>query len=376
MVDGDDQGLLRRWARTRPSARSNGRLAARRWRSSTGWWCATSTRPRRPRSGTTRPRSRRRDAPEDIGTEVFFLPAAAHAEKDGTFTNTQRLLQWHDKAVEPPGDAARELWFFYHLGRRLKELYADSTDATDRPLRDLDLGLPDARRAHGEPTPRRCCARSTATRGRRASPLSGFTDAQGRRLHGLRLLDLLRRLRRRGEPGPRAASRGPEQTWVAPRAGAGPGRRTAASSTTAPRPTPRATRGRERKRYVWWDAEKGEWTGHDVPDFEPTKPPDYRPPDGRAAASDAHRRRRPVHHAGRRQGAGSSCRRPRTGRCRRTTSRGVAGREPRSTGQQGNPRGASCSTRPTTRYHRAAATRASRTCSPPTGSPSTTPRAA
>jgi formate dehydrogenase major subunit len=29
---------------------------------------------------------------EDIGTEVFFLPAAAHTEKDGSFTNTQRML--------------------------------------------------------------------------------------------------------------------------------------------------------------------------------------------------------------------------------------------------------------------------------------------
>ncbi len=41
---------------------------------------------------------------EDIGTEVFFLPAATHTEKDGSFTNTQRLLQWHHKAVEPEGD--------------------------------------------------------------------------------------------------------------------------------------------------------------------------------------------------------------------------------------------------------------------------------
>jgi len=30
---------------------------------------------------------------EEIPTEVFFLPAAAHVEKDGSFTNTQRLLQ-------------------------------------------------------------------------------------------------------------------------------------------------------------------------------------------------------------------------------------------------------------------------------------------
>ncbi len=38
---------------------------------------------------------------EEIETEVFFFPAAAHTEKDGTFTNTQRMVQWHHKAVEP-----------------------------------------------------------------------------------------------------------------------------------------------------------------------------------------------------------------------------------------------------------------------------------
>jgi formate dehydrogenase major subunit len=65
--------------------------------------------------------------PEDIATEVFFFPAAAHSEKDGSFTNTQRLLQWHHTAIEPPGDARSELWFAYHLGRRLKELYAGPT---------------------------------------------------------------------------------------------------------------------------------------------------------------------------------------------------------------------------------------------------------
>ncbi len=59
--------------------------------------------------------------PETIDTEVFLFPAAGHAEKDGCFTNTQRLNQFHEKAVEPPGDARSETWFMYHLGRRLKE---------------------------------------------------------------------------------------------------------------------------------------------------------------------------------------------------------------------------------------------------------------
>ena len=135
---------------------------------------------------------------EDIGTEVFFLPAAAHTEKDGSFTQTQRLLQWHHQAVEPPGDCRSELWFTYHLGRIIREKLAGSTDPRDRPLLDLTwdyptggpIAEPDAeavlREINGwDATP-------SATR-----QLHGV---EGGRLNGLRLLDLLRLLRRRREP--------------------------------------------------------------------------------------------------------------------------------------------------------------------------------
>src|SRR6185369_895303 len=69
---------------------------------------------------------------EDIETEVFFFPAASHVEKEGTFTNTQRLLQWREKAVEPEGDCRSETWFMTQLGRRMK------ARATDRKR---DAGL-------------------------------------------------------------------------------------------------------------------------------------------------------------------------------------------------------------------------------------------
>ena len=76
-------------------------------------------------------------SPQTCRTEVFLFPAASHVEKAGTFTQTQRMLQWREKAVEPPGDARSELWFFYHLGRILREKLAGSTDERDRPLLDL-----------------------------------------------------------------------------------------------------------------------------------------------------------------------------------------------------------------------------------------------
>src|SRR5437764_11635427 len=81
--------------------------------------------------------------PEEIGTEVFFFPAATHTEKDGSFTNTQRLLQWHHKAVEPQGDSRSELDFTFKLGQRLKKLYENEYEQQRNwPIRDLKWDYP------------------------------------------------------------------------------------------------------------------------------------------------------------------------------------------------------------------------------------------
>ncbi len=75
--------------------------------------------------------------PQEVQTEVFFLPAAAVPEMDGSFTNTQRLIQWHEKAVDPPEDCRSDIWFTVDLGLRLKELYKDSKQKRDRPIQAL-----------------------------------------------------------------------------------------------------------------------------------------------------------------------------------------------------------------------------------------------
>ena len=76
-------------------------------------------------------------AAEQIKTEVFFIPAAGSPEKQGSLTNTQRLIQWHDKALDPPGDCRSDAWFVYNLGRRLKKLYDGSADPRDQALLHL-----------------------------------------------------------------------------------------------------------------------------------------------------------------------------------------------------------------------------------------------
>ena len=73
----------------------------------------------------------------DIKTEIFFLPAATVAEMAGSFTNTQRLLQQHEKSADPPDDARSDIWFTYHLGQQLRTLYKDSANAHDWAIQNL-----------------------------------------------------------------------------------------------------------------------------------------------------------------------------------------------------------------------------------------------
>ena len=50
------------------------------------------------------------------------LPAAASAEKGGTFTNTERRVQLFTPAVPPPGDARPDWWIIAEIGRRVRRL--------------------------------------------------------------------------------------------------------------------------------------------------------------------------------------------------------------------------------------------------------------
>jgi len=47
------------------------------------------------------------------------LPATAFPEKNGSFTNTDRMVQLARKAIEPPGDAREDLWIIVELAKRL-----------------------------------------------------------------------------------------------------------------------------------------------------------------------------------------------------------------------------------------------------------------
>ena len=229
---------------------------------------------------------------EDIKTEVFFMPAAAHTEKSGSFTNTQRMLQWHHTAVEPAGDARSDLWFTYHLGRRIREKLAaaarqKAADAEtilgeaealdmDRPILDLTWDYP-TEGPQDEPDADAVLAEINGWDAD-GKPVSSYTQlkSDGSTAAGCWIYCGVR------AGGVNQAARrkpGQEQNWVANEWGwAWPANRRVLYNRASADPDGKPWS--ERKALVWWDEENAKWTGHDIPDFVANRPPSYRPPDG------------------------------------------------------------------------------------------------
>jgi formate dehydrogenase major subunit len=230
----------------------------------------------------------------DIQTEVFFFPATQVGEYDGSFTNTQRMLQWHSKAADPPGDCRTDTWFYYQLGKRLKAKYASSTNPRDIGFRNLvwdyepDPGAPVSAQTAGEPDVlkilREINGFQTSDPTRHLTGFAQLKDdgsttcaswiycgvypAPDRNLSARREADA---------PGVPGAHLNWGWAWPA-------NRRVLYNRASA---DPSGKPWSERKRWIWWDPAApnapdpltgrsvgpGKWLGYDTPDFSVTKLP-------------------------------------------------------------------------------------------------------
>ena len=213
--------------------------------------------------------------PADIDTEVFFFPSAQVAETEGTFTNTQRLLQTHFKAAEAPGDCRSDLWFTYQLGKRLKSLYAGSTAPRDQGFLNLtfDYEHEDAHeRALGEPSATGLLKEINGYwSADPAKHVAGFAELRddgsttcASWIYCGVFPSADRNLAAGKEPDP-PGQPGAHLNWGF----AWPANRRLLYNRASADPSGKPWS--ERKRWVWWDGAK--WAGYDVPDFAGTKPP-------------------------------------------------------------------------------------------------------
>jgi formate dehydrogenase major subunit len=211
--------------------------------------------------------------PEDIQTEVFLMPAAGHAEKDGTFTNTQRLLQWREKAVEPPGDSRSENAFMFDLGLRLIEKARKDPRKRNEGLLALTWDYP-TEGPHHEPVAESVLKEINGwTVADKKLVPNGFggLEADGSTACGCWIYcgvfpDEGKNLANQRES---KDFHGHGWGWAWPM-----DRRVLYNRASA---KPDGTPWSERKKLVWWDPAQKKWTGDDVPDFVATKPPDYQP---------------------------------------------------------------------------------------------------
>ncbi len=257
--------------------------------------------------------------PKTVATETFLMPAAIVAEKEGTFTNTERLVQWHDKAADPPGEARSETHFMYHLGVRLRELYKDSTLQRDKPIQHVQWDLPIKEPHIGEPDLHSVSVEINGFTVADSKPVKGFADLKddGSTACGCWIYSGIiapdgtnRAANRQADPvGTQLDHK--EYTNHSGWGFAWPANRRLLYNRASADPDGKPWS--DRKQLVWWEADpeaseqtkpeqsageqmgdatsqrtgKGKWVGHDVPDFPLDKAP-WTPADPNGVGLAAH----------------------------------------------------------------------------------------
>ena len=127
--------------------------------------------------------------PAKIQTEVFRLPSTCFAEEDGSLVSSSRVLQWHWKAAEPPGDAKGDAEIMAGIFLKLREMYKSRRRCIPRSDPEPDL----------ETSPAGCAFCRRTGEGIFRQGAAGCHRSQGRQEgagQGRRAVERLRRIAR------------------------------------------------------------------------------------------------------------------------------------------------------------------------------------
>ena len=211
-----------------------------------------------------------------INTTVYRLPGAGFAEKDGTFVNSARWLQWKYAAVPPPGDAKVDQEILARIFLKLRELYQKEGGRFPDPILNLSWPYTTPHNPSLSELAREISGKALGDLTDPAQPgltikagqqVPGFawlrddgTTACGNWLYSGSWTENGPQMQRRGTDDPSGLGIYPNWGWSWPA-----NRRVMYNRASC---DPSGKPWDSERSQIWWNDEQKKWIGNDVPDFK------------------------------------------------------------------------------------------------------------
>ncbi len=220
------------------------------------------------------------DDMKNIKTEVYRLPGAGFAEKDGTFVNSARWLQWKWPALPPPGDARLDQEILARIFLKVRELYQTEGGKFPDPIVNLTWNYTDPASPSLSEVAKEINGRAI---GDVTDPATQQVIKAGQQLPGFAFLrddgstssgnwlycgswtEAGALMQRRGTDDPSGLGIYPNWAWSWPMNRRVMYNRASCDVNGKPWDPDR--------RQVWWNEAQKRWVGNDVPDFKADSPP-------------------------------------------------------------------------------------------------------
>ena len=217
---------------------------------------------------------------KQINTTVYRLPGAGFAEKDGTFVNSARWLQWKYAAVPPPGEAKLDQEILARIFLKIRDLYKQEGGRFPDPILNASWNYTNPYnpslaevakelngKAIGDVTDD---ATQTTIKAGQQLPGFGFLRDDGSTMCGNWIYsgswtEAGPMIQRRGTEDPSGMGVYPNWAWSWPANRRVLYNRASCDLNGKPWDPTRA--------LVWWNESTKKWGGNDVPDFKADSAP-------------------------------------------------------------------------------------------------------
>jgi formate dehydrogenase major subunit len=203
-----------------------------------------------------------------IPTTVYRLPGAGFAEKDGTFVNSARWLQWKNAALPPPGEAKLDQEILARIFLGVRELYRKEGGKFPDPVLNATWNYTDPANPSLAEIAKEINGRDLTT----GQQLPGFgllkddgTTSSGNWIYCGSWTEAGPMIQRRGTEDPSGLGVYPNWAWSWPA-----NRRVLYNRASC---DPEGKPWDPSRKQIWWNEAQQKWVGVDVPDFKADSAP-------------------------------------------------------------------------------------------------------